>query len=124
MDRDNVTFFAGVPTMYWAMLNYPKADKYDLEKIAREHDHGRLRRLGLPVEVLKDFGEKFSVKILEGYGLSETSPVANFNRTDLPTKPGSVGPAVWGVDVRVVDFNDEDVPPARWAKCSSAATIS
>ncbi len=110
MERDNVTFFAGVPTMYWAILNYPKADDYDLEKIARNMIMAVSGGSALPVEVLKDFGEKFSVPILEGYGLSETSPVANFNRPDLPTKPGSVGPAVWGVDVRVVDFNDEDVP--------------
>ena len=109
-ERDNVTFFAGVPTMYWAILNYPKADDYDLEKIARNMIMAVSGGSALPVEVLKDFGEKFSVPILEGYGLSETSPVANFNRPDLPTKPGSVGPAVWGVDVRVVDFNDEDVP--------------
>ena len=110
MDRDNVTFFAGVPTMYWALLNYPGADKYDLEKIAKNLSMAVSGGSALPVEVLKQFGERFDVKILEGYGLSETSPVATFNRIDLPTKPGSVGVPVWGVDVRVVDAGDVDVP--------------
>jgi long-chain acyl-CoA synthetase len=110
MDRDNVTIFAGVPTMYWAMLNYPEAGKFDLEKIA---DNLRLAVSGgsaMPVEVMRAFEHKFNVKILEGYGLSETSPVASFNRIDKEAKPGSVGLPVWGVDIRIVDENDEDVP--------------
>jgi long-chain acyl-CoA synthetase len=53
------------------------------------------------VEVLKAFEERFGVPILEGYGLSETSPVATFNRVDRPRKPGSIGLPVWGVEVRV-----------------------
>ncbi len=110
MERDNVTIFAGVPTMYWAMLNHPNLEKFDLVKIA---DNLRLAVSGgsaMPVEVMRAFGEKFKVSILEGYGLSETSPVATFNRLDRPAKPGSVGLPVWGVSVRVVDPNDNDVP--------------
>jgi long-chain acyl-CoA synthetase len=110
MERDNVTIFAGVPTMYWALLNHPGADKYNLEKIA-----GNLRLCAsggsaMPIEVMRAFEERFNVKILEGYGLSETSPVATFNRMDRATKPGSVGVPVWGVDIRVVDEYDNDVP--------------
>ncbi len=110
MERDCVTIFAGVPTMYWAILNCPNAHLYDLEKIGR---HLRLCCSGgsaMPIEVMKAFNEKFGVKILEGYGLSETSPVATFHSTDIETKPGSVGPPVWGVQVRVVDPDDNDVP--------------
>ena len=103
MESEGVTFFAGVPTMYWAMLNHPGAGDHDLAKIA-----GNLRLAvsggsPMPAEVLRQFGEKFSVKILEGYGLSETSPVATFNQVDRDTKPGTVGQAVWGVQVKVVD---------------------
>ena len=70
MQRDNVTVFAGVPTMYWALLAYPKASDFDLEKIK-----GALRIAvsggsALPVEVLKGFEAKYQVPILEGYGLS------------------------------------------------------
>ena len=64
----------------------------------------------MPVEVMRAFGEKFGVQILEGYGLSETSPVATFNRLDRASRPGSVGLPVWGVQVRLVDPLDHDVP--------------
>ncbi len=110
MERENVTFFAGVPTMYWELLNYAGADTYDLQKIA-----GNLRicmsgGAAMPMEVMKAFEQKYDVKILEGYGLSETSPIATFNRMDRPAKPGSIGLPVWGVAVRVVDQDGNDVP--------------
>jgi long-chain acyl-CoA synthetase len=110
MERDNVTIFAGVPTMYWAMLKYPGADKFDLEKIARNLRLAASGGSAMPVEVMKEFADKFSVKILEGYGLSETSPVASFNKFDRPARPGSVGPPVWGVSIRIVDVEGNDVP--------------
>jgi long-chain acyl-CoA synthetase len=109
MQAHGVTVFAGVPTMYWAMLN---ADVAGVD-IAALADRLRVAMAGgasLPLEVLKGFGERFGVKILEGYGLSETSPVATFNRQSKPAKPGSVGPPVWGVSVRVVDSDDNDLP--------------
>jgi long-chain acyl-CoA synthetase len=62
------------------------------------------------VEVLHAFERTFNVKILEGYGLSETSPVATFNALDLPRKPGSIGLPVFGTDIRIVDDQDQDVP--------------
>ncbi len=113
MDSANVTFFAGVPTMYWELLNYPEADKYDLAKIGHNLRVGISGGAALPVEVLKAFEKKYDVKILEGYGLSETSPVATFNRTDRPTKPGSIGLPIWGVDVRIVDAEGNDIAPGE-----------
>ena len=109
MERDNVSIFAGVPTMYWALLNHPDADKYDLEKIAKNLRLAASGGSAMPVEVMKAFEEKFKVSILEGYGLSETSPVATFNRMDRVRKPGSVGVPVWGVQVRIVDELDKEV---------------
>src|SRR4029079_1416665 len=103
MERENVTFFAGVPTMYWELLNYAGADAYDLQKIARNLRICISGGAAMPVEMMKAFEQKYDVTILEGYGLSETSPVATFNRLDRPTKPGSIGLPVWGVDVRAVD---------------------
>ncbi len=103
MQDENVTVFAGVPTMYWGLLTCDKLDQFDLSKI---RDNLRVCVSGgsaLPLEVLNGFQERFGVKILEGYGLSETSPVATFNRQNRPIKPGSIGPAVWGVEVRLVD---------------------
>src|SRR5947207_13240891 len=82
MEEEHITFFAGVPTMYWALLNYPRADQYDLQKIARNLRLAISGGAAMPVEVMRAFNEKFNVTILEGYGLSETSPVAVFNRLD------------------------------------------
>ncbi|MCB9140000.1 MAG: long-chain fatty acid--CoA ligase [Caldilineaceae bacterium] len=110
MERDDVSVFAGVPTMYWAILNHPGAEKYDLARIADNMMMAVSGGSAMPVEVMRAFGEKFTVKILEGYGLSETSPVATFNRPDREAKPGSVGLPIWGVGVRVVDSDDNDMP--------------
>jgi long-chain acyl-CoA synthetase len=110
MERDNVSIFAGVPTMYWAMLKYPGADKFDLKKIANNLRLAVSGGSAMPVEVMKEFEKKFSVSILEGYGLSETSPVASFNKLDRPAKPGSVGPPVWGVSIRIVDLDGNELP--------------
>jgi long-chain acyl-CoA synthetase len=113
MQRDNVTVFAGVPTMYWALLNHPGADKYDLGKIASNLRLCASGGAAMPVEVMKAFEEKFNVTILEGYGLSETSPVASFNRADRVRKPGSIGLPVWGVDLKIFDELDSEVAPGE-----------
>ncbi len=109
-EKENVTLFCGVPTMYWALLHYPGAEKFDLEKIANTLRLGVSGGAAMPVEVMKQFSQKYKVKILEGYGLSETSPVASFSRMDMPHKPGSIGVPVWGVEMRVVDENMNDLP--------------
>ncbi len=108
MQTHDVTLFAGVPTMYWALLNFPDADKYDLAKTAENLRMCFSGGSPLPVEVLKGFEAKFSTKIIEGYGLSETSPIAVFNKSD-DARAGSVGFSVWGVEIRVVDENGNDV---------------
>jgi long-chain acyl-CoA synthetase len=64
----------------------------------------------MPVEVLKNFEEKFGVVILEGYGLSETSPGTCFNRSAEQRKVGSIGLPFWGIEVKVFDENDAEVP--------------
>ncbi|MDH4121557.1 MAG: long-chain fatty acid--CoA ligase [Deltaproteobacteria bacterium] len=111
MEKENVTMFAGVPTMYWAMLNLPDAEKnFNLKKITDTLRLGVSGGSSMPVEVLKGFEKKFNISILEGYGLSETSPVATFNSLDLPAKPGSVGTAIRGVEVAVVGQDGKPVP--------------
>ena len=64
----------------------------------------------MPVEVMKAFEDKFGVEILEGYGLSETSPVASFNMLGRPRKPGSIGYPVWGVELAILDLEDRPAP--------------
>ncbi len=67
----------------------------------------------LPVEVLRGFEDAFGCTILEGYGLSETSPVASFNHPDRQRKPGSIGTPIRGVQMRLVDGDGKDVPPGE-----------
>jgi len=104
MERDGVTLFAGVPTMYFALLHQADAPR----ELAL-----RLCMAGgapMPVDVMRAFEEKFGVPILEGYGLSETSPVASFNMLDKPRKPGSIGYPVWGVEMAIHDDADQPLP--------------
>ena len=108
MDKTDVTIFDGVPTMFWALLNYAEADKFDLAKISKNLRVCASGGSPLPLEVLRGFESKFQTKVLEGYGLSETSPIAVFNKTEN-TRAGSVGFPVWGIEVRVVDDQGTDV---------------
>lgn len=110
MQREKVTLFCGVPTMLWALLAYPEADRFDLPGIAKTLRLVTVGGASTPVEILRAFEEKFDLTVLEGYGLSETSPGATFNRLDRPRKIGSVGLPVWGVEIRVVDPEDRPLP--------------
>ncbi len=111
MQRDGVTIFAGVPTMYWALFSYPRAEEqFDMPKIASTLHTAVSGGSALPVELLRNFEARFNVPILEGYGLSETSPVASFNLRRKPRKPGSIGIPIWGVQMALVDENDNFVP--------------
>jgi long-chain acyl-CoA synthetase len=106
MERDRVTIFAGVPTMYFALLHHEFEREYDLSAL----EHCMSGGAPMPVEVMKAFEEKYPVEILEGYGLSETSPVASFNMFGRPRKPGSIGYPVWGTQMRIVDEQDRTLP--------------
>ncbi|MFG1698969.1 long-chain fatty acid--CoA ligase [Nonomuraea sp. NPDC049309] len=100
MVKEKVTFFAGVPTMYWGMLTKIHSDGMEVPRSLRVAVAGGAAS---PVEVLNDFERTFGVGILEGYGLSETSPVASFNQPGRPAKPGTIGTPIWGVEMKLVD---------------------
>jgi long-chain acyl-CoA synthetase len=106
IQRDKVTLFAGVPTMYFYLLNHPEVAKFDLSSLRRCVSGGA----SMPVEVMHAFNNKHNVTILEGYGLSETSPVASFNHLDRPAKPGSIGTPLWGVQMEVMDPEGRPAP--------------
>jgi long-chain acyl-CoA synthetase len=105
IQRDGVTHFAGVPTMHAALLHHPGREGYDTSSLRRIISGGA----SLPGEVLRGVEEAFGVIILEGYGLSETSPVASFNKVDK-RRVGSIGLPIEGVEMRVVDDDDNEVP--------------
>ncbi len=118
MVAERVNLWCGVPTMYWALM--------DLLRRAEAGDAGapaidvatitaslRLCVSGgapMPVALLDEIGSRLGVRILEGYGLSETSPVATFNHIERPSKPGTVGQPILGVDVACVSDAGEPVP--------------
>ena len=101
-----VTVFEGVPTMYVALLHLPDRDGYDTSALRMCISGGA----ALPVEVLRGFEEAFGVPVLEGYGLSETSPVASFNHPGRVRKPGSIGTPIRDVELRAVDEEGKEVP--------------
>nr|MBC7245157.1 long-chain fatty acid--CoA ligase [Chloroflexota bacterium] len=107
IQRDRVTLLLGVPTMYWYLQHYPRAERYDWSSLRLCCSGGA----ALPVDLMRAFGERYGLPIFEGYGLSETSPVASFNPTDKPPRPGSIGQPIYGVQMRIVDENDHEVPP-------------
>ncbi len=106
IERDGVTQFLGVPTMYGAMLHAANAGEADTSTLRVCASGGA----SLPVEVLKQFQDKFNTKILEGYGLSETSPVASFSHPDKEQKPGSIGTVIEDVEMKIVDDEGQEVP--------------
>jgi long-chain acyl-CoA synthetase len=106
IERDEVTIFQGVPTMYNAMLHSDRRDEFDTSSLRMCMSGGS----AMPEELLRRFEEAFGCKILEGYGLSETSPVASFNHPDRERKPGSIGTPIEGVEMKVVDDDGNEVP--------------
>jgi long-chain acyl-CoA synthetase len=105
IQRDKVNVFEGVPTMYAAMLNHPGAGDFDTSSLKLCVSGGA----AMPVEVMRGFEEKFGCKVLEGYGLSETSPVASFNHPDRERKPGSIGTPIEGIEMKVVGDDGADL---------------
>ena len=107
--KHKVSLFAGVPTMYWGLLNFEDPN------ISPEQVSENLRLCfsggaSLPVQVLHEFEKKYNVPILEGYGMSEGSPVVTFNHLGQERKAGSIGTPVWGVEVKIVNEDDEEMP--------------
>ncbi len=109
IERDRVNVFQGVPTMYNAMLHHPERDRFDTSTLELCVSGGS----AMPVELLRGFEEAFGCKVLEGYGLSETSPVASFNHADRERKPGSIGTAIEGVEMKLVDDEDRELGPGE-----------
>ncbi len=94
-----------VPTMYAAILNHPDAEEMDASSLRTCVSGGS----AMPLEVMRGFEERFGTTILEGYGLSETSPVASFNMLDRERKPGTIGVAIPGCELRCVDSEGSEV---------------
>ncbi|WP_413752690.1 long-chain fatty acid--CoA ligase [Streptomyces sp. R-74717] len=102
---EGVSVFMGVPTMYHALVEAAAKDGTTHRLTLRAAVSGGA---ALPVAVLERFEETFATQVLEGYGLTETSPAATFNQPELGRRPGTVGHPVWGVEIGVADAAVED----------------
>ncbi|GAA1484238.1 long-chain fatty acid--CoA ligase [Brachybacterium fresconis] len=125
--RHRVTRFAGVPTMWWGLLHVldgapggsdgAGADGPDVATISETLRLGVSGGAPLPVEILEAVRERLGISIMEGYGLSETSPVASFSLAERP-RPGSIGLPVWGVEMRLIDPASPD-----WAEVTEIGAV-
>ena len=111
MLKEKVTFFAGVPTMYWGLLG-ALDDTVDLATLKENLRVAVAGGSALPVEIHKEFQARFGITILEGYGLSETSPVASFSVYGEPARPGSIGVPIPGCEMELIDPKGWD--PVPW----------
>ena len=107
MQRDRVTVFMGVPTMYIALLQAVDAGDYDLASLRVAVSGGA----PIPAEVIDAFESRFGVPILEGYGLSESSSTATFNISVTERKVYSVGKPIWGTSLQIWDDDSRPLPP-------------
>ncbi|PSL00723.1 long-chain acyl-CoA synthetase [Murinocardiopsis flavida] len=107
MEREGVSIFAGVPTMYWGLLS--AQGEHDMAAITGSLAVAVSGGAALPGELARQVEERLGVEILEGYGLSETSPVIAFNNPKVKAKTGSIGRPIWGIEMKLVDGAFEDV---------------
>jgi long-chain acyl-CoA synthetase len=110
IERDGVTVFEGVPTMYSALLSVADDASAEATRSLRTCVSGGA---ALPVQVLNDFEKAFGCTVLEGYGLSESSPAAAFNHPHKERRAGSIGTPIDGVQMRVVDLDGVEVPQGQ-----------
>ncbi|UPV72893.1 long-chain fatty acid--CoA ligase [Halorussus limi] len=106
IEDEDLTLMHGVPAMYNDIINQPNAEEFDFSSLRMAGVGGS----GIPVEVLRRFEELYDVKIYEGYGLTETSPVTHFNSPESGRRVGSIGKSLPGVDAKIVDGNFEERP--------------
>ncbi len=111
--RERVNCWSAVPTMFWGLTEYVASTGADVSDL-REHLRFCLSGgSAMPVDLMQRFESLFGVRVLEGYGLSETSPAATFTHAERPSKPGTVGQAIVGVEVAVVDDHDRPLPAGQ-----------
>ncbi len=106
IEKEKITYICAVPRLYMGMAYYEKAAKYDLSSLKICITGGA----AIPPNFLSFFEKKFNVRILEGYGLTEASPVCSFNRLELAAKRGSIGIPLTGVDMKIVDDTGRELP--------------
>ena len=106
IEKYRVTQFIGVPTMYQILINHPAGDKFDTSSLER----CTISAAPVSEELYKKFTTKFNCKMYEGYGLTEASPAVALCRPSMPIKQGSTGIPIPGVEVKIFDAHDNELP--------------
>lgn len=106
IEKEKITYICSVPRLYVGMVFDDKASKYDLSSLKLCVTGGS----AMPAEFIPVFEEKFGVRLLEGYGLTEAAPACSFNLMDRPAKHGSIGTALIGIDIKIVDDEGRELP--------------
>ncbi|KUG23293.1 long-chain-fatty-acid--coa ligase [hydrocarbon metagenome] len=106
IEREKITYIAAVPRLYVGMIFYEKASKYDLSSLKICVTGGS----AMPPDFIPVFEQKFNVRMLEGYGLTEASPACSFNRIESVAKHGSIGTPLTGIDIKIVDDTGRELP--------------
>ncbi len=108
ISTNGATVLHGVPTMYHTLLEYPQAKDYDLSTLRTCGSAGA----PIAAELMDSFEREFGVTILEMYGLTESGPLATYNRPK-DRKPYSIGKPLWGVDLELWGEDNRPLPPGR-----------
>lgn len=106
IEKEKISYICAVPRLYVGMVFYDKAPKYNLSSLKLCVTGGS----AMPPEFIPVFEQKFSVRLLEGYGLTEAAPACSFNRIELVAKPGSIGTPLTGIDIKIVDDAGRELP--------------
>jgi len=106
IEKEKVTYIAAVPRLFLGMFFHDKAEGYSLASLKVCITGGA----AMPVDFIPLFEGKFGVKIMEGYGLTEASPVCSFSRLNMPQKPGSIGIPIPRVEAKIVDDEGNELP--------------
>ena len=106
IEKERVTYIAAVPRLFLGMLFHAGAEKYRTDSLKFCITGGA----AMPPEFIPVFEQRFGAKVMEGYGLTEASPVSSFSRLDMPQKPGSIGIPIPGVVAKIVDEEGRELP--------------
>ena len=106
IEREKVTYIAGVPRLFLGMLLHKDAENYDVSSLRLCITGGST----MPPEYIPMFEKKFGVRLVEGYGLTEASPVCSVSRVNMEQKPGSIGIPILGVEAKVLDDDGSELP--------------
>ena len=106
IEKERVNYIAAVPRLFMGMVFHDKADQYNVSSLEFCITGGS----AMPPEFIPLFKEKFGVLLVEGYGLTEASPVCSVSRLEMPVKPGSLGIPIPGARAKVVHETGAELP--------------